>query len=92
MPNQIDERKLVDGEGIARLVLKLICPLLVVVLPILLYVLWKVPNPEGPEHASITLVLSLNLVVAASWGFAMYYGVTSLGWIDWIKNLISKKD
>ena len=62
-----------DINGRSRLVLKVVCPLLIIVLPIFLFILWRVPNPEGPEHASLGLVITLNLIAIISWVFALSY-------------------
>jgi len=75
----------VNVEDRSKLVLKVACSLLLVVMPIFEFVLWKVPNPEGPDHASIKLVLFMNFIAIGSWVFALYYCLYKLGWIEKLK-------
>ena len=74
-----------DVDDISRLILKFICPLLLIATPIFEYVLWKAPNPEGPDHASLKLVLFMNFIGIGSWIWALYYCLYSLSWIEKIK-------
>ena len=73
------------AEDKAKVILKIICPLLIIVSPIFLYVIWKVPNPDGPEKVSIFLIIVMNLIGIVTWISSIGYGLFQLGWIKFFK-------
>lgn len=57
----------------ARLSLKFICPILVIIEPYFMYVLWKVPNPPGPDHLGWQWYVGIYVLCGGGWLYALWY-------------------
>ena len=74
-----------NAEDRARIVLKIISPLLIIVMPLFIYTLWNVPNPEGPKHVSTVVVIFMNFISFGAFVCALGYCLFGLNWIRFFR-------
>lgn len=71
-----------DSNERAETIIKIVAPLGVLVAPIFLILLWRAPNPDGPEHAELWLVLFLNFIGVGGWFTCLYLCRRYWGWFQ----------
>ena len=62
-----------ESEEPTTVILKLVCPLAIILLPAVPYVLWSAPNPPGPNHMGWQIPVLILAVCAGAWIFSIIF-------------------
>lgn len=74
-----------NAEDKAKIVLKIICPLLIIVVPIFLNLFFKMPNPTGAGHLDWEWYAIISFMCISGWFLSVFYILNLMGFIDKIK-------
>jgi len=62
-------------------ILKTLCPINVIGLPYLLFMVLSAPNPPGPGYMDVKWIVAFTLFIGASWTCCLAYTLWAYGFV-----------